>query len=66
MSKGGHFPALEEPGLLVDDLRTFFRGIGIGDPLFEVSLSISNLKRMLPRGSSHVRVDLLLRGAIHD
>jgi pimeloyl-ACP methyl ester carboxylesterase len=25
MPRGGHFPAVEEPGLLVDDLRTFFR-----------------------------------------
>jgi pimeloyl-ACP methyl ester carboxylesterase len=25
MPHGGHFPALEEPGLLIDDLRTFFR-----------------------------------------
>jgi pimeloyl-ACP methyl ester carboxylesterase len=25
MPRGGHFPAQEEPGLLVDDLRTFFR-----------------------------------------
>lgn len=25
MPRGGHFPALEEPGLLVDDLRAFFR-----------------------------------------
>lgn len=24
--RGGHFPALEQPGLLTDDLRTFFRG----------------------------------------
>lgn len=26
MPRGGHFSALEEPGLLVDDLRSFFRG----------------------------------------
>jgi pimeloyl-ACP methyl ester carboxylesterase len=26
MPAGGHFPALEEPGLLVTDLRAFFRG----------------------------------------
>jgi pimeloyl-ACP methyl ester carboxylesterase len=26
MPRGGHFAALEEPGLLVDDLRRFFRG----------------------------------------
>jgi pimeloyl-ACP methyl ester carboxylesterase len=25
MPRGGHFAALEEPGLLVDDIRTFFR-----------------------------------------
>lgn len=25
MPRGGHFPALEEPDLLVDDLRAFFR-----------------------------------------
>ncbi|MGI5154890.1 alpha/beta fold hydrolase [Microbispora sp. CA-102843] len=24
--RGGHFPALEAPGLLVEDLREFFRG----------------------------------------
>jgi pimeloyl-ACP methyl ester carboxylesterase len=23
--RGGHFPALEEPALLIDDLRAFFR-----------------------------------------
>jgi pimeloyl-ACP methyl ester carboxylesterase len=23
--RGGHFPALEEPELLIDDLRAFFR-----------------------------------------
>jgi len=26
MPRGGHFPALEEPALLVDDIRDFFRG----------------------------------------
>jgi pimeloyl-ACP methyl ester carboxylesterase len=26
MPKGGHFPALEQPQLWLDDLRTFFRG----------------------------------------
>ncbi|GAB2476803.1 epoxide hydrolase [Promicromonospora xylanilytica] len=26
-AEGGHFPAMEEPNLLADDLRTFFRGI---------------------------------------
>ena len=25
MPRGGHFPALEEPGLLIDDIRAFFR-----------------------------------------
>jgi epoxide hydrolase len=25
MSRGGHFAALEEPGLLADDIRAFFR-----------------------------------------
>jgi hypothetical protein len=25
--KGGHFPAMEVPDLLVDDLRTFFRSL---------------------------------------
>ena len=25
MPKGGHFAALEQPELLVDDVRTFFR-----------------------------------------
>jgi pimeloyl-ACP methyl ester carboxylesterase len=25
MPRGGHFAALEEPGLLVDDVRAFFR-----------------------------------------
>jgi pimeloyl-ACP methyl ester carboxylesterase len=27
MDKGGHFPAMEQPELFVDDLRTFFRTI---------------------------------------
>jgi microsomal epoxide hydrolase len=26
MPQGGHFPAMEEPGLLVEDVRSFFRG----------------------------------------
>jgi microsomal epoxide hydrolase len=26
MDRGGHFAALEQPGLLVDDIRAFFRG----------------------------------------
>jgi len=26
MPAGGHFAALEQPGLLVDDVRAFFRG----------------------------------------
>ncbi|MET1073498.1 MAG: epoxide hydrolase family protein [Umezawaea sp.] len=26
-TEGGHFPAMEEPKLLADDIRTFFRGI---------------------------------------
>jgi pimeloyl-ACP methyl ester carboxylesterase len=25
LPEGGHFPALEVPGLLVDDIRAFFR-----------------------------------------
>ena len=25
MPRGGHFAAMEEPGLLVDDVRAFFR-----------------------------------------
>jgi hypothetical protein len=25
MPRGGHFAAMEEPGLLVEDLRAFFR-----------------------------------------
>ena len=24
---GGHFPAMEEPQLLADDIRSFFRGL---------------------------------------
>ena len=27
MPRGGHFPAMEEPELLVEDMRTFFRGL---------------------------------------
>ena len=27
IDRGGHFAAMEEPGLLVDDIRTFFRGL---------------------------------------
>jgi hypothetical protein len=27
LARGGHFAALEEPDLLVDDVRTFFRGL---------------------------------------
>ena len=27
MPRGGHFAALEEPELLVDDIRAFFRGL---------------------------------------
>jgi pimeloyl-ACP methyl ester carboxylesterase len=27
MPRGGHFPAMEEPGLLVEDLRAFFRDL---------------------------------------
>jgi pimeloyl-ACP methyl ester carboxylesterase len=27
MPRGGHFAALEQPGLLVDDVRAFFRGL---------------------------------------
>jgi hypothetical protein len=27
MSGGGHFPALEEPELLVEDIRLFFRAL---------------------------------------
>ena len=26
-TEGGHFPAMEEPNLLADDIRTFFRSI---------------------------------------
>ena len=29
MKEGGHFPALEKPNLLIDDIRTFFKGINI-------------------------------------
>jgi pimeloyl-ACP methyl ester carboxylesterase len=25
LTEGGHFPAMEEPTLLADDIRTFFR-----------------------------------------
>jgi hypothetical protein len=25
--EGGHFPAMEAPDLLVEDVRTFFRGL---------------------------------------
>jgi len=27
MPRGGHFAAMEEPQLLVEDVRTFFRGL---------------------------------------
>jgi hypothetical protein len=27
MPRGGHFAALEEPGLLIDDVRTFVRSL---------------------------------------
>jgi microsomal epoxide hydrolase len=27
MPSGGHFAAMEEPGLLVDDVRAFFRDL---------------------------------------
>jgi pimeloyl-ACP methyl ester carboxylesterase len=30
MPRGGHFPALEEPGLLVEDIRGFFREVRSG------------------------------------
>lgn len=30
MPEGGHFAALEEPGLLVDDIRAFFRPLRFG------------------------------------
>jgi pimeloyl-ACP methyl ester carboxylesterase len=30
MPRGGHFPALEEPGLLVEDIRAFFREVRSG------------------------------------
>ncbi|NYF26479.1 MULTISPECIES: hypothetical protein [unclassified Microbacterium] len=26
-AEGGHFPAMEEPELLADDIRRFFRGL---------------------------------------
>jgi len=26
-NRGGHFPAMEAPGLLVGDIRTYFRGL---------------------------------------
>jgi hypothetical protein len=29
MPRGGHFPALEVPALLIDDLRSFFRAFRI-------------------------------------
>ena len=29
---GGHFPAMEQPELFVDDLRTFFRTTGVSAP----------------------------------
>jgi pimeloyl-ACP methyl ester carboxylesterase len=29
-SRGGHFPALEEPELLISDIRAFFRGLAPG------------------------------------
>ena len=35
MPRGGHFAAIEEPDLLVDDLRAFFRPLrpsGVGGP----------------------------------
>lgn len=28
MARGGHFPALQVPGLFVDEVRTFFRDYG--------------------------------------
>ena len=31
MARGGHFAALEEPELLVDDLRAFFRDLRASD-----------------------------------
>jgi pimeloyl-ACP methyl ester carboxylesterase len=30
MPRGGHFAALEEPALLVEDVRTFFRPLRFG------------------------------------
>jgi pimeloyl-ACP methyl ester carboxylesterase len=32
MPRGGHFPAIEQPRLLVDDLRAFFRGLRPASP----------------------------------
>ena len=32
MPRGGHFAAFEEPRLLVDDVRAFFKGLRIPDP----------------------------------
>jgi pimeloyl-ACP methyl ester carboxylesterase len=29
-NRGGHFPALEEPGLLAEDIRQFFRELRAG------------------------------------
>jgi pimeloyl-ACP methyl ester carboxylesterase len=31
MPKGGHFAALEQPQLLIDDVRAFFRGLRSSD-----------------------------------
>jgi pimeloyl-ACP methyl ester carboxylesterase len=28
MERGGHFPAMEQPELFVDDLRHYFRTVG--------------------------------------
>jgi epoxide hydrolase len=28
--RGGHFAALEQPDLLIDDIRSFFRTVGTG------------------------------------
>jgi pimeloyl-ACP methyl ester carboxylesterase len=39
MPRGGHFPALEEPELLVKDIRAFFR------PLREPVINASGSKR---------------------
>jgi hypothetical protein len=30
MPKGGHFAAMEQPGLLADDVRVFFRKVRYG------------------------------------